>query len=146
MPSWVSGAGFLPTGLWPTGVGLLMAAEFVPAIAEVCDELGVTEAVATVGVSFGGLQAALVAVSLGHLATRWVLHSCAPSTLPFPDTRLEAAAGPLGFAPWVQRLTWRAIRAMTNSDTGLRRHHPVSTRAGTFYDAAVGGQDCAGFS
>ena len=111
---------FSRPGYGRTSVGPLMAAEFVPAVAEVCDELGITEAAATVGVSFGGLQAALVAVSLEHLAPRLVLHSCAPSTLPYPDTRLEAAVGPLGFSPRTQRLTWRAIRAMTSSDRGLR--------------------------
>ena len=111
---------FSRPGYGRTGVGPLTAGEFVPAIAEVCAELGVTEAAATVGVSFGGLQAALVAVSLAHLAPRLVLHSCAPSTLPFPDSRLEAAVGPLGFSPRTQRLTWRAIRALTQSDNGLR--------------------------
>jgi len=111
---------FSRPGYGRTDVGPLTAAEFVPAVAEVCRELGVTEAAAAVGVSFGGLQAALIAVSLEHLAPRLVLHSCAPSTLPFPDSRLEAAVGPLGFAPRVQRLTWRAIRALTSSDNGLR--------------------------
>ena len=111
---------FSRPGYGRTKVGPLMAAEFVPAVAEVCDALGISEAAATVGVSFGGLQAVHVAVTLGHLAPRLVLHSCAPSTLVYPDTRLEAAAGPLGFSPWTQGLTWRAIRRMTSSDRGLR--------------------------
>ena len=111
---------FSRPGYGRTRVGPLMAAEFVPAVAEVCDELGISEAAATVGISFGGLQAVHAAVALGHLAPRLVLHSCAPSTLPYPDTRLEAAAGPLGFSPWTQGLTWRAVRAMTSSDRGLR--------------------------
>lgn len=107
-------------GYGRTAVGQLTAQEFVPAIAEVCGQLGVTDAVATVGVSFGGLQAALVAVALHHLAPRLVLHSCAPSTLPFPDSGLETAVGPVAFSPRAQRLTWRAIRALTGSDNGLR--------------------------
>ncbi len=107
-------------GYGRTDVGLLMAAEFVPAVADVCEQLGITETAATAGVSFGGLQAVQVAVSLPHLAPRLVLHSCAPSTLPYPDTALEGAAGPLAFAPWTQRLTWRAVRALTSSDKGLR--------------------------
>ena len=111
---------FSRPGYGRTTVGPLMAAEFVPAVAEVCDALGISEAAATVGISFGGLQAVHVAVTLGHLAPRLVLHSCAPSTLAYPDTRLEAAAGPLGFSAWTQGLTWRAIRAMTSSDRGLR--------------------------
>ena len=111
---------FSRPGYGRTKVGPLMAAEFVPAVAEVCDALGISGAAATVGVSFGGLQAVNVAVTLGHLAPRLMLHSCAPSTLAYPDTRLEAAAGPLGFSPWTQGLTWRAIRGMTSSDRGLR--------------------------
>ena len=111
---------FSRPGYGSTRVGSLMAAEFVPMVAEVCDRLGIHEAAATVGISFGGLQAVHVAATLGHLAPRLVLHSCAPSTLPYPDTRLEAAAGPLGFSPWTQAMTWRAIRAMTSSDRGLR--------------------------
>ena len=111
---------FSRPGYGRTGVGPLMAAEFVPAVAEVCDGLGISQAAATVGVSFGGLQAVHVAVALRHLAPRLVLHSCAPSTLPYPDTGLESAAGPLGFSPWTQGLTWRAIRTMTSSDRGVR--------------------------
>ncbi|MFL6151733.1 MAG: alpha/beta fold hydrolase [Ornithinibacter sp.] len=111
---------FSRPGYGRTDVGPLMAAEFVPAVAQVCDALGIGEAAATVGISFGGLQAAHVAVHLGRLAPRLVLHSCAPSTLPYPDSRLEAAAGPLGFAPTTSGLVWRGIRAMTSTDRGLR--------------------------
>jgi pimeloyl-ACP methyl ester carboxylesterase len=39
--------------------------------------------------------------------------------LPYPDTALEAVAGPLAFGPLTQRITWRAIRAMTASNRGL---------------------------
>ncbi len=111
---------FSRPGYGRTRVGPLVAAEFVPAIADACQQLGITETAATVGFSFGGLQAVQVAVSLPHLAPRLVLHSCAPSTLPFPDTTLEAAAGPLAFGPRTQRLTWRAVRALTATDRGLR--------------------------
>jgi len=111
---------FSRPGYGRTEVGLLMAAEFVPAVAGVCDTLGISEAAATVGISFGGFQAAHVAVHLRHLAPRLVLHSCAPSTLNYPDTRLEAAAGPPGFSRWTQELTWLAIRSLTSSDRGLR--------------------------
>ncbi len=111
---------FSRPGYGSTRVGSLMAAEFVPAVAEVCDGLGISEAAATVGISFGGLQAMHVAATLRHLAPRLVLHSCAPSTLAYPDTRAEAAAGPVGFSPWTEGLTWRAIRGMTSCDRGLR--------------------------
>ena len=111
---------FSRPGYGRTRVGSLMAAEFVPAVAEVCHALGIREAAATVGVSFGGLQALHIAATLRHLAPRLVLHSCAPSSLAYPDTRAESAAGPLGFSPWTQGLTWRAIRRLTSSDRGLR--------------------------
>ena len=97
-----------------------MAAEFVRAVAEVCQFLGIGESVATVGVSFGGLQAVEVAATLPRLAPRLVLHSCAPSSLPYPDTALEAVAGPMVFGAHSQRLAWPAVRALTASDRGLR--------------------------
>ncbi len=111
---------FSRPGYGRTRVGSLMAAEFVPAVADGCAHLGVTEAAATVGISFGGLQAAQVAVRLEHLAPRLILHSCAPSTLPFPDTALEAITGPVGFSRSLEGLTWRAVRALTATDRGLR--------------------------
>ena len=111
---------FSRPGYGRSRVGPLTAAEFVPAVTEVCQLLGIAEAAATVGVSFGGLQAVHVAVSLPRLAPRLVLHSCAPSTLPYPDTTLERLAVPLAFGPYTQRLTWRVVRALTSSDRGLR--------------------------
>ena len=111
---------FSRPGYGLTDVGDLAAAEFVPAIAQVCDEFGITEAAATVGLSFGGLQAVHVAVALRHLAPRLILHSCAPSSLPYPDTSLERLAAPIAFGRHAQRLTWRAVRVLTSSDKGLR--------------------------
>ena len=111
---------FSRPGYGRTRVGPLMAAEFVRAVAEVCEFLEICESVATVGVSFGGLQAVEVAASLPRLAPRLVLHSCAPSSLPYPDTALEAVAGPMVFGAHSQRLAWPALRALTASDRGLR--------------------------
>lgn len=111
---------FSRPGYGRTEVGPLSAAEFLPAIAHACQRLGVAETKATVGISFGGLQAVQVAVSLPHLAPRLVLHSCAPSTLPYPDTTLEAVAGQWAFGPLTQRVTWQAVRTLTASDRGLR--------------------------
>jgi pimeloyl-ACP methyl ester carboxylesterase len=51
---------------------------------------------------------------------RLILHSCAPSSRPYPDTLIERLGGPVAFNPHVQRLTWRALRTMTSSDRGLR--------------------------
>ncbi|GAB3554128.1 pimeloyl-ACP methyl ester carboxylesterase [Actinopolyspora lacussalsi] len=111
---------FSRPGYGRTAVGDLTAAEFVPAVAEVCAGLGITTAAATVGMSFGGLQAVHVATGLPHLAPRLVLHSCAPSSLPYPDGLTERLVAPLAFGPRTQRLTWRAVRLLTASDRGLR--------------------------
>lgn len=111
---------FSRPGYGLTDVGQLTAAEFVPAIAQVCELLEITAAAATVGLSFGGLQAIHVAARLRHLAPRLILHSCAPSSLPYPDTSLERFGGPLAFGPRSQRLTWRTVRALTSSDRGMR--------------------------
>ncbi len=111
---------FSRPGYGRTRVGALTAAEFAPAVLEVCQQLGITSAAATVGVSFGGLQAAHIALSLPRLAPRLVLHSCAPSTLPYPDRAMDRLVVPLVFGPRAQRLTWKAVRALTASDRGLR--------------------------
>lgn len=111
---------FSRPGYGLTEVGDLTAAEFVPAIAEVCERLALEGAAATIGVSFGGLQAAHVAKALPHLAPRLILHSCAPSSRPYPDTQIERLGAPVAFNPRLQRLTWRAVRTMTSSDIGLR--------------------------
>jgi pimeloyl-ACP methyl ester carboxylesterase len=119
---------FSRPGYGRTNVGSLTAAEFIPAIARVCERLGIISAAATVGLSFGGLQAVHVAVRLPHFAPRLILHSCAPSSLPYPDSYLQRVAGPLVFGPRSQRLTWRIVRALTSSDRGLRAMMaPLST-------------------
>jgi pimeloyl-ACP methyl ester carboxylesterase len=87
---------------------------------EVCDQLALAGAAATVGLSFGGLQAVHVATALPHLAPRLILHSCAPSSRPYPDNQIERFGAPVAFNPRLQRPTWRAMRTMTSSDTGLR--------------------------
>jgi pimeloyl-ACP methyl ester carboxylesterase len=127
---------FSRPGYGRTNVGQLTAAEFIPAIARACDQLGITAAAATVGLSFGGLQAAHVAVSLPHFAPRLILHSCAPSSLPYPDSYLQRLAGPLVFGPRSQRLTWRLLHALTSTDRGLRAMMaPLSTLpAGQWWD------------
>jgi pimeloyl-ACP methyl ester carboxylesterase len=111
---------FSRPGYGLTDVGDLTAAEFVPVIAEVCERLALVGVAAAVGVSFGGLQAAHVAAALPELAPRLILHSCAPSSLPYPDAPIERLGAPVAFNPRVQRLTWRAVRTMTSSDVGLR--------------------------
>lgn len=111
---------FSRPGYGRTSVGDLSAAEFVPVVAEVCELLGITEAAAAVGISFGGLQAVEVAVGLPRLAARLVLHSCAPSSIPYPDSAVERIAAPLAFGRRPQRLVWSAVRRLIPSDHALR--------------------------
>lgn len=103
-----------------TDVGPLTAAEFVPLVVQSSRHLGIDRAAAAVGVSFGGRQAIHTALAAPDLVARLILHSCAPSALTFPDTRLERGAVPLAFGPRTQRVTWAAIRRMVASDAGLR--------------------------
>jgi pimeloyl-ACP methyl ester carboxylesterase len=89
---------FSRPGYGSTQVGRLTAAEFEPVVRDVCRELGVDEVAAVVGVSFGGLQAVHAASDPELAVPRLVLHSCAPSTRRYPDTRTEAIGGPGGGA------------------------------------------------
>lgn len=111
---------FSRPGYGRTDVGPLTAAEFVPAVAQCCELLGIDSAVAAVGVSFGGLQAVHVATGLRHLCPRLVLHSCAPSSLPYPDSVWERLGAPVLFGPRSARITWPIVRALTSTDRGLR--------------------------
>lgn len=58
---------FSRPGYGNTTVGRLNAAEFIPAIAECCKQLGIDRTTGAVGVSFGGLQAMQTASSLSAL-------------------------------------------------------------------------------
>lgn len=112
---------FSRPGYGLTDVGRLTAQEFVPAVTDCCERLTVDETSGAVGVSFGGLQAIQVAVAQPDLVPRLFLHSCAPSTHAYPDTRREALMGPIAFAPGTQRLVWAAIARLVGSEGGLRR-------------------------
>jgi pimeloyl-ACP methyl ester carboxylesterase len=112
---------FSRPGYGRTMVGRLNAGEFVQAVSDCCDLLGVRHIAAVVGVSFGGLQAIELAVEVPRLAPRLLLHSCAPSTRPYPDTRTERLGAPVVFSPALQRLTWGTVSRLVASDAGLRR-------------------------
>jgi pimeloyl-ACP methyl ester carboxylesterase len=112
---------FSRPGYGKTDVGRLNAAEFVPAVSECCESLGIDQTAGAVGISFGGMQAIHAATSLPALVPRLVLHSCAPSTRAYPDTRLESLSGPVAFSPALQRLTWTTVARLVDSDAGLRR-------------------------
>lgn len=111
---------FSRPGYGRTRVGRLGAAEFSPLVGEVCAQLAITNVAAVVGVSFGGLQAVHVAAAQRPAARRLVLHSCAPSTLPYPDRRTEAVLGPVVFSPLLEGLVWWGVRAAIRWDAGLR--------------------------
>jgi pimeloyl-ACP methyl ester carboxylesterase len=112
---------FSRPGYGDTEVGPLGAAEFAPIVREVCQRLDISVIAAVVGVSFGGMQAVHVAGDPELSVPRLVLHSCAPSVLPYPDTRGEALFGPVVFSPLLQGLVWRLVSRMVRSDSGLRR-------------------------
>lgn len=112
---------FSRPGYGRTAVGRLTAGEFIPSARECCELLGIKATSAVVGVSFGGLQAIQLAVHVPRLAPRLILHSCAPSTHSYPDTRVESVLGPVAFTPNLQRLTWGAVSQLVDSDAGLRR-------------------------
>ncbi len=111
---------FSRPGYGRTEVGPLTAAEFTPLVVEACRWLGIERCAAAVGVSFGGLQAIHTAASAAALAPKLILHSCAPSALPYPDTWFERVAAPLVFGPAIQKTTWAAIRRLVASDAGLK--------------------------
>jgi pimeloyl-ACP methyl ester carboxylesterase len=111
---------FSRPGYGSTSVGDLSAAEFVPAVEQTCSALALGEVAAIVGVSFGGLQAVCTALSEEVAAPRLVLHSAAPSTLPYPDSWAERVAGPIVFGPRLQAGTWAAISRAVRTERGLR--------------------------
>ena len=111
---------FSRPGYGGTSVGQLTPAEFAPLVREVCKQLDISVIAAVVGVSFGGMQAVHVAQDPELDVPRLVLHSCAPSSLPYPDNRAEAIGGPVLFSPLLQGLVWRLMRMLVRSDSGLR--------------------------
>jgi pimeloyl-ACP methyl ester carboxylesterase len=119
---------FSRPGYGGTRVGRLTAAEFSPLVSEVCEQLEISTVAASVGVSFGGLQAVHVAASQRPTVQRLILHSCAPSGLAYPDARAQALLGPLLFSPLLEGLVWRVVQGVIRSDGGLRMMmSPLST-------------------
>ena len=111
---------FSRPGYGRTQVGPMDAGAFADVVREVCDLLGVRSVAAAVGVSFGGLQAVRIAGHPAIAVERLVLHSSAPSTLRYPDSRAEAFLGPVVFSPALEGATWWLVRQLVRSDPGLR--------------------------
>ncbi|MHC5796544.1 alpha/beta fold hydrolase [Lacisediminihabitans sp. FW035] len=112
---------FSRPGYGGTRVGLLSPEAFVSQVGEVCEQLDISTIAAAVGVSFGGMQAVHVAAEKALGVPRLILHSCAPSALPYPDTRAEAIGGGVLFSPALHGLVWKLVRRLVRTDAGLRR-------------------------
>ena len=111
---------FSRPGYGHTEVGSISPASFTSSVREVCDQLGIDTVAASVGVSFGGMQAIYAALDPSIRAQCLVLHSAAPSSLPYPDTPSERLAGPIVFSPVLSPITWLLVRGFIRSDRGLR--------------------------
>ena len=111
---------FSRPGYGGTHVDSLSPAEFARLVREVCEQLGITAVAAAVGVSFGGMQAVHATNDVQLGVPRLILHSCAPSRLPYPDNRSERIGGPILFSPLLQGFVWRIVRRMQRTDAGLR--------------------------
>ena len=118
-----------------TDVGALSPSDFAPLVDEVRGGLGVDAFTAVVGTSFGGPQAVEYAGQYPSRTGALVLHSAAPSSLPYPDSAAQRLLGPVMFHPLLERHVWGAVRLMLRRAPrfGLRQMmsslstQPVST-------------------
>jgi pimeloyl-ACP methyl ester carboxylesterase len=118
-------------GYGRTDVGRLSPAEFAAPADEVRAALGIDRFRAVVGTSFGGPQAIEYAGRFPAVARSLILHSAAPSTLPYPDSRGQRIGGPLIFHPRVERYVWAGTTKLITRfpRRGLRSMMaPLSTR------------------
>lgn len=112
---------FSRPGYGATRVGSISPNAFAAQVGEVRKQLDIPAIAAAVGVSFGGMQAVHVAAEKALRVPRLILHSCAPSGLPYPDSRVEAIGGRILFSPPLQGLVWSLVRRLVRTDAGLRR-------------------------
>ena len=99
-------------GYGHTDVGPLSPAGFAPLVEEVRALLDIDRFTAVVGTSFGGPQAIEYVGRYPTRTSALILHSAAPSTLPYPDSAGERLFGPLIFHPSVERYIWRAVTVL----------------------------------
>jgi pimeloyl-ACP methyl ester carboxylesterase len=102
-----------------TDVGPVSPANFAVLVDEVREGLGLGEFLAVVGTSFGGPQAVEYAGRFLGRARSLVLHSAAPSSRAYPDSKVQRLAAPLVFHPRVERFTWRVISGLMRTAPGL---------------------------
>ncbi len=96
-------------GYGGTDVGRLSPAQFAPLVDDVRAQLGIESFAAVVGTSFGGPQAIEYAGRHPGRTTALILHSAAPSTLPYPDSAAQRLLGPVMFHPSLEHHVWRAV-------------------------------------
>jgi pimeloyl-ACP methyl ester carboxylesterase len=106
-------------GYGETDVGPLQPSAFAPLVDEVRAVLGVDLFTAVIGTSFGGCQAIEYAGRHPARTKALILHSAAPSTLPYPDSAAERLLGPVMFHPLIERHTWRVIDLLLRRAPGV---------------------------
>lgn len=111
---------FSRPGYGRTDVGSIGPAAFALLVGEVCQELAISEVAAAVGVSYGGMQAVHTALLPDVVVRRLVLHSAAPSTLAYPDSRAQAIGGSIIFSTVLEAAVWRLLHRLVRTETGLR--------------------------
>jgi len=99
-------------GYGGTDVGPLSPSAFAVLVDEVRALLGIEVFTAVVGTSFGGPQAVEYTGQYPARVGALILHSAAPSSLPYPDSPAQRLLGPVMFHPSVERHLWRAVRLM----------------------------------
>lgn len=92
---------------------------FAGVVVELCQQLGLADILAVVGVSAGGPTAVAMAALFPDRVRSLVLHS-ARSSLPFPDGAARLAA-PAAFHPRWEAASWSATRQLMSrrADVGL---------------------------
>ena len=106
-------------GYGKTDVGPMQPSAFAPLVDEARAVLGIDSFTAVIGTSFGGPQAIEYAGRYPARAKALILHSAAPSTLPYPDSAAQRLLGPVMFHPLIERHTWRAIDLLLSRAPGV---------------------------
>lgn len=106
-------------GYGRSDVGPLSPAAFAPLVDEARAALGIDSFTAVVGTSFGGPQAVEYAGRHPDRTGALILHSAAPSTLPYPDSAVQRRFAPVMFHPSIERLTWWTTSLLLRRAPGL---------------------------
>ncbi len=109
-------------GYGDTDVGHLSPGAFAAVVDEVRAQLDIDRFTAVVGTSFGGPQAVEYVGRCPDRTAALILHSAAPSTLPYPDSAAQRRLAPWMFHPGVERYVWWSTRQLLRRapEVGLR--------------------------